>query len=1043
MSLVERLVFHMKRASLFFPCLISLCSLLHGQDGIATKTTYAKAYGPTNNEVMVDPARDLPRYPAVAAKDAIHSWQVKKGFKLELAACEPLVRDPIAISFDERGRMFVCEMIDYSEMRDVTPHLGRVSMLEDKDGDGFYETGTVFADDLPWPTGLIWANGGLYVGATPDIWRFEDRDGDGKAEVREKVFTGFGTGLKIINVQGMMNSFQWGQDNRIHVLAGGGNRGVIHRTGVPPGRAEESRMTAPTVSGKMPDPPEIELGGKDFWFDPLTLDFGLEAGGAQYGMSFDDFGRKYGCSNSVHLQAWLYEDDYAGRNPYFNIPPARSSIAVDGGAAEVFRISPDEPWRIIRTRWRVAGVVKGAVEGGGRVSGYFTGATGTTIYRGDAYGPEFVNNSFTGDAGGQLIHRKIIRPAADGITLEAERPEDERGFEFAASNDTWVRVVNFANAPDGCLHVCDMYREVIEHPWSIPDEIKKHLDLNSGNDRGRIWRIVPEGPRPARIGQKTTLHQASAAELVGTLSHPNGWHRDTAHRLLTERAARGELPADAAALLAGEGGARLHGLGILAGTGRLGVGEITKALADPSAPVRERACRLAEKHILSGKDTDVLMPAMLNLADTDPAPRVRFQALLSLGNLGAEAPSDLDRVFAAASQDSNATLRLAVLGAPPALVSRALFIRLEKDGLTGLDTLAPMIQTAAALKDGTAHQRLLSIVAEAPAEARAPLLQALASGLRSAGTSIVNVDAAGRLTPVFTQAAATVQDAAQPEKARLQSIELLALAGKDQAQPALLACLTNDTPVSLQTAAIRALGSMLGTAANALILTAGPALQPQAREAALAFLLSREEGVRALLAAMQQPGSAKVWTPAALAASQVQALIAHKNTRLASEARTVLKEVIPPSREEVAATFAPAINLKGDATAGQNHYIGRCMACHSAQGLGIEVGPDLITVKTKGREALLTAILDPHKEVASQYIAYTISTKEGQTLSGIITHDDASSLTLKMMGGASVSLERSAITGTTSNGQSLMPEGLEAGMSPQDMADLLAFIEQL
>ena len=93
------------------------------------------------------------------------------------------------------------------------------------------------------------------------------------------------------------------------------------------------------------------------------------------------------------------------------MPPARQSIAVDGGAAEVFRISPDEPWRIIRTRWRIAGVVKGAVEGGGRVSGYFTGATGTTVYRGDAYGPDFVNNTFTGDAGGQLVHRKIIRPA--------------------------------------------------------------------------------------------------------------------------------------------------------------------------------------------------------------------------------------------------------------------------------------------------------------------------------------------------------------------------------------------------------------------------------------------------------------------------------------------------------------------------------------------------------------------------------------------------------------------------------------------------------
>src|SRR3954463_7507585 len=114
---------------------------------IESKSTYAKAYGATKGEVSIDPAKDLPRYPAVEPKDAIATWQVKKGFHLELAANEPQVRSPIAISFDEHGRMFVCEMIDYSEMRDVTPHLGRISVLEDKDGDGHYETSKVFADD--------------------------------------------------------------------------------------------------------------------------------------------------------------------------------------------------------------------------------------------------------------------------------------------------------------------------------------------------------------------------------------------------------------------------------------------------------------------------------------------------------------------------------------------------------------------------------------------------------------------------------------------------------------------------------------------------------------------------------------------------------------------------------------------------------------------------------------------------------------------------------------------------------------------------------
>src|SRR5258706_16299794 len=131
-------------------------------------------------------------------------------------------------------------------------------------------------------------------------------------------------------------------------------------------------------------------------------------------MSFDNDGPKFACSNSDHLQYFVYDARYAARNPFFSMPNPRQSIAADGGAAEVFRISPEEPWRIIRTRWRIAGVVKGMVEGGGRVSGYFTGATGTTVYRGDAYGADFVDNTFTGDAGGQLVHRKKIYP--DGVS---------------------------------------------------------------------------------------------------------------------------------------------------------------------------------------------------------------------------------------------------------------------------------------------------------------------------------------------------------------------------------------------------------------------------------------------------------------------------------------------------------------------------------------------------------------------------------------------------------------------------------------------------
>lgn len=172
----------MKR--ILFCVLSGLGGQVFAADAIQFCNTYRETCGETKTAVAFDPAKDLPYDPAVEPKDAIATWKVKAGFKLQLAANEPPVRDPIAVSFDENGRMFVGEMIDYSEMRDVKPHLGRISVLEDKDGDG-------------------------------------------RAEVREKVFTGFGSGLERLNGQALMNSPQWGQDNRIHIQSGSGNRGNL------------------------------------------------------------------------------------------------------------------------------------------------------------------------------------------------------------------------------------------------------------------------------------------------------------------------------------------------------------------------------------------------------------------------------------------------------------------------------------------------------------------------------------------------------------------------------------------------------------------------------------------------------------------------------------------------------------------------------------------------------------------------------------------------------------------------------------------------
>jgi putative heme-binding domain-containing protein len=629
----------------------------------------------------------------------------------------------------------------------------------------------------------------------------------------------------------------------------------------------------------------------------------------------------------------------------------------------------------------------------------------------------------------------VIRYAEDGINLIGERPLDERGFEFAASKDTWVRVVNFANAPDGCLYVCDMYREVIEHPWSVPDEIKQHLDLNSGSDRGRIYRIVPDKQRPERIGQKVTIGQISLNELVETLGHTNGWQRDTASRLLYERQNLASVPLLKTLLrTSADPLAKIHAMNALQGLKNLDEESVKLAATDADAFVRERAVTLAA---ISEKP---LSQGVLERLASDPSNRVKMAYAMTLSR-SAESVSELLKL--AQASDSNPWINAAILRSSGAN-AMSLFERIISSDHRELDEpfILSLIEMIGQQQDTKNHQQLLELMAsERRSDSqRKARIKAFAAGLRRSGRSIHEVDTEGKLSAVFTKAAARLTQGQSTDAEKVDLIELLAMAAQVQGQSVLQSCLKAAHAESVQVAAVHAL-SGLGDAQTTVLLSAWSELKPKAREAVLAALLSRSEGAFSLLAEM---GSGRGGpTPRDLAVSQVQTLVANKNAKMANLAKTVLATVIPPSREEVLKTFQPALLARGNAVAGEQVFLSRCLACHVADGQGIEVGPNLVTVKTKGREGLLTAILEPHQEVASQYISYTIQTKDGQTLTGLISQDDASSMTIKMMGGALITVQRSNIQGSSSTGQSLMPEGLEQGMTVEDMADLLTFIEQL
>src|SRR5438876_2745141 len=585
-------------------------------------------------EQRVADRKDLPKFPPVAIGDALNTFQLRKGFRLELVAAEPLVTDPIALAFDEDGRLFVLEMNDYPERKQ---HRGRVRRLADSDGDGRFDKATVFAKDLRWPSAIHCYGGGVFVGSAPDLLYFKDTNDDGVADEKKVVLTGWGNRAGTLDPEGVFGSLAWGLDNRIH--------GLVNRY--------SGDITNPNETTAKP----VRLGG-NFAFDPRTMALTVEAGEGQYGMGFNDDGRQFLCRQHRHIMTHLFERRYADRNPYYTMPDPTVDIAVDGPKAALYRISPEEPWRVMRTKWRVEDLEQG-IEAGGRASGYFSSACGLMIYRGNAWPREYLGDAFVADPAENIVHHKKIVHL--GPTARAERPADEQRVEFLASKDTWFRPVQIANAPDGTLYVADMYRQIIQMPIAIPEAILKHLDLYAGSDMGRIYRVVPDGskqPPPPR------LSRASLEELVAMLAHPNGWHRDTAARLLYERNDRAAAPALAALLAQSKSSlGRLHALYALKGLGALEERQLLQTLSDGDGVVREHAVRLFEGFLQHGVPSRELWRKLCACA-SDPVEGVRYQLAFSLGEI--RHPERLDVLAQIARSDAaEPMVRAAVLSSLP------------------------------------------------------------------------------------------------------------------------------------------------------------------------------------------------------------------------------------------------------------------------------------------------------------------------------------------------------------------------------------------
>jgi mono/diheme cytochrome c family protein/glucose/arabinose dehydrogenase len=526
---------------------------------------------------------------ALTPDEELKTFSMPPGYHAQLVAAEPLIESPIIIDFDPDGRMWVLELQAFlpdTSGRDTQDPICDVAVLEDVDGNGTMDKRTVFADHLVLPRALKVLDHGVLIGEPPNLWLMKDTNGDLKVDTKEVVYKNYGRFIG--GVEHNANGLLWAMDNVLYTSEWNEN-----------------------------------LRLKDGKFDVLPS---LSRG--QWQSSQDDAGRVYRNVNDAPLFIDYTPARYFIRNP--NVARTRGlyESLIDQMEATIYPVRQNR------------GVNRGYRDPFFRPDGssiVIQGAGSPTVYRGDKYPADARGSVFITDSPTNLVHRFNI--VDDGSGRLTAKNAYARG-EFLASSDERFRPVNLSSAPDGTLYVVDMYRGVVQDGgiWSdyLRDYIKSH-DLELPVQRGRIWRIV-HGTGPASRGPKPSLSSASPAQLVAALSHPNGWWRDTAQRLLVERGTTAVAPElKKLAISAPDWRTKLHALWTLDGLDAIDPDTVARALSDPKPEVRANAVRLAERYLAS--ENPSLLKAVLALAD-DKNWNVRRQVAASIGELPAAARNE-------------------------------------------------------------------------------------------------------------------------------------------------------------------------------------------------------------------------------------------------------------------------------------------------------------------------------------------------------------------------------------------------------------------
>ena len=986
------------------------------------------------------PPGELPNYRAgraarlhkmqapVSPAESMKHLSVPGGFHVELFAAEPDIVKPIAIAWDGRGRAFVAETLDYpnNKQPDGQGH-DRILICEDTDGDGKADKFTVFADKLSIPTSMVAANGGLIVAQPPHIMFLKDTDGDGKADVRKILFTGF----HINDTHAGPSNLRLGIDNWIYATVG--------------------------YAGF-----DGDVGGKHYRFsqglfrfkaDGSELEFLGSTTNNTWGLGIGETGEIfYSTANGEH-SSYL-----AMPNRYFESVRGwlgRGTVRM----ADYWRFHPITAIRQVDYH-----------DG-------FTAAAGHAIYTARQFPKPYWNRiAFVAEPTGHLVAMCLLdRQGSNFVTHDR--------FNLLSSSDEWTAPIAAEVGPDGAVWVLDWYNYIVQHNPTPPgfDTGKGAAYVTPLRDKkhGRIYRVINES---AKLAPKLDLDKATPGQLVAALKNDNMFWRLQAQRRLIERGDKDVLPAltelaaNPATDALGENLAAIHalatmqGLGAFAGTDAKTSEMLRKNLRHVSAGVRRMTLAVLPR---SDDSVKALLQAGV-LKDCEPL--VRRAALLALSEMppSKEAGAAIHALLLAPENEKDRWLPLAATSAAARHDAGFLAASLtEKTSSTAVRHVMRIVAEHYARGDAAnSVAGLLGRLKGADAADADVFLEGLSAGWPKSNTPKLDDATRDALVAVMPRLGAngqlhlaalagrwgmaarfekalaglrksllaSVANDTRTEKERIESAARLAEMQPDRAvQEALLAEVSPKASPTLSSGILDAAGQTTSLELGRLLIERWGQLTPRLRQQAAGILLRRPEWSTALLDALDKGD-----VPADdLSLDQSQQLTNHPDKKLADRARAILARggrLPSPDRQKVLDEYQPLVEKTGDAHKGFEVFKNICAKCHRHGDIGETIAPNLTGFNVHPKSKILQKMLDPNRSVEGNYRQYTVTTKAGRVINGLLASETKTAIEVVDTEAKRYTILREDIEELIASNRTIMPEGFEKQLSKDDMSNLLEFL---